>query len=155
MNWAYSDALTTADRHAFFKYMVKPWPKPKACAQPSCQPFASLSGNGCHVHVSVWDIAKDENLFRDRSGELGLSRLAYEFMAGCSITPRRYAPSRIHRQFVQAHQRRAHPVGRDLVAKYDQLRGQQPHTHDPHPDVDRFELRLPDGSTIRICSKPR
>src|SRR5687768_6465018 len=23
MNWTYSDALTTADRHAFFKYMVK------------------------------------------------------------------------------------------------------------------------------------
>ena len=23
MNWDYADALTTADRHVFFKYMVK------------------------------------------------------------------------------------------------------------------------------------
>ena len=23
MNWGYADALTTADRHSFFKYMVK------------------------------------------------------------------------------------------------------------------------------------
>jgi len=55
------------------------------------KPFPNLSGNGCHVHVSVWDIARDENLFRDRSGELGLSRLAYEFMGGCFTTPRRCA----------------------------------------------------------------
>jgi len=38
-----------------------------------------------------------------------------------------------HRQLVQAHQWRAHLVGRDLVAEHDQLHGQQPHAHDPHP----------------------
>src|SRR3954471_7827647 len=82
MNWTYDDALVTADRHAFFKYMVKTLAEAeglRATFMP--KPFPNLSGNGCHVHVSLWDIAKNENLFRDRNGELGLSRAAYQFLA--------------------------------------------------------------------------
>src|SRR4051812_24759920 len=95
MNWSYADALVTADRHAFFKYMVKTLAEAeglRATFMP--KPFPNLSGNGCHVHVSLWDIVKNENLFRDRNGELGLSRAAYQFLAGvlhhaealCAIT---------------------------------------------------------------------
>src|SRR5688572_13268688 len=83
MNWTYSDALTTADRHAFFKYMVKTLAEAdglRATFMP--KPFPNLSGNGCHVHISLWDREKSQNLFKDKSGELGLSRTAYEFMAG-------------------------------------------------------------------------
>ena len=82
MNWTYADALTTADRHAFFKYMVKSLAERagmRATFMP--KPFAGLSGNGCHVHVSAWDAAAD-NLFHDPDGELGLSRTAYQFIAG-------------------------------------------------------------------------
>ncbi len=84
MNWAYSDALTTADRHAFFKYMVKTLAESqglRATFMP--KPFDNLSGNGCHVHVSAWDSETGQkNLFRDPSGELGLSRTAYQFIGG-------------------------------------------------------------------------
>jgi glutamine synthetase len=83
MNWTYSDAATTADRHAFFKYMVKTLAESaglRATFMP--KPFSNLSGNGCHVHLSLWDDEKNENQFRDRAGELGLSRTAYEFMGG-------------------------------------------------------------------------
>ena len=56
MNWQYDDALVTADRHAFFKFMVKSIAEKhglRATFMP--KPFANLTGNGCHVHVSLWD----------------------------------------------------------------------------------------------------
>lgn len=83
MNWMYADALTTADRHAFFKYMVKSIAEKhgiRATFMP--KPFAHLTGNGCHTHVSIWNLADTENLFDDPQGELGLSPLGYQFIAG-------------------------------------------------------------------------
>ncbi len=56
MNWQYADALTTADRHTFFKYMVKTLAEQhglRATFMP--KPFSHLTGNGCHMHVSLWD----------------------------------------------------------------------------------------------------
>ena len=55
MNWEYDTALVTADRHSFFKYMVKSIAEKhglRAAFMP--KPFASLTGNGCHTHVSLW-----------------------------------------------------------------------------------------------------
>ena len=83
MNWLYADALVTADRHAFFKFMVKSIAEKhgfRATFMP--KPFAHLTGNGCHTHLSVWDATGATNLFLDPEGELGLSRLAYQFIAG-------------------------------------------------------------------------
>jgi len=54
MNWDYDDALKTADRHVFFKYMVKTLAEQhdiRATFMP--KPFADLTGNGCHAHVSI------------------------------------------------------------------------------------------------------
>jgi glutamine synthetase type III len=93
MNWQFADALITADRMAFFKYMVKSIAEKhglRATFMP--KPFAHLTGNGCHVHVSLW---KDEqNLFEDGGDDMGLSKTAYNFIGGlinsaddiCSIT---------------------------------------------------------------------
>ena len=81
MNWEYDDALLTADRHAFFKYMVKSIAEKhglRATFMP--KPFSNLTGNGCHTHVSLWK--GDTNLFADAKGELGLSALGYQFIAG-------------------------------------------------------------------------
>jgi glutamine synthetase len=83
MNWDYDDALVTADRHAFFKFMVKSIAENhglRATFMP--KPFAHLTGNGCHVHMSMWDKAGKKNLFDDAKGELGLSRQAYHFLGG-------------------------------------------------------------------------
>jgi glutamate---methylamine ligase len=66
MNWMYAEALTTADRQAFFKYMVKSIAeKHGLCATFMPKPFAHLTGNGCHTHLSVWDAIGQENLFYD------------------------------------------------------------------------------------------
>ena len=56
MNWEFDDALTTADRHSFFKFMVKSIAEKhglRATFMP--KPFRGLTGIGCHCHVSVWD----------------------------------------------------------------------------------------------------
>ena len=81
MNWAYAPALITADRHAFFKYMVKAVAERhglRATFMP--KPFAHLTGSGCHAHVSLW---RDEaNMFADEAGELGVSQEGYHFIGG-------------------------------------------------------------------------
>ena len=81
MNWNFDNALRTADKHAFFKYMVKSIAEKhglRATFMP--KPFANLTGNGCHVHVSLWK--GKENLFDDANDDVGLSKLGYQFIAG-------------------------------------------------------------------------
>lgn len=81
MNWEYDDALVTADRHAFFKYMVKSIAEKhemRATFMP--KPFSHLTGNGCHMHVSLWKGA--QNMFEDEQGDLGVSALGYHFIGG-------------------------------------------------------------------------
>ena len=61
MNWDYADCLVTADRHAFFKFMVKTIAEKhglRATFMP--KPFENLTGNGCHAHISVWDGKKNK-----------------------------------------------------------------------------------------------
>ncbi|MGH6804963.1 MAG: type III glutamate--ammonia ligase [Methyloceanibacter sp.] len=93
MNWQFDDALVTADRMAFFKYMVKAIAEKhglRATFMP--KPFMNLTGSGCHVHVSLWQGGK--NVFDDGKDGFGLSRAAYNFIGGvmnaagdiCSIT---------------------------------------------------------------------
>jgi glutamine synthetase len=58
------------------------------------KPFINLTGNGCHVHLSVWTKDGKKNLFEDAQGELGVSKLGYHFIGGlmhhaaamCAIT---------------------------------------------------------------------
>ena len=80
MNWDFASALVTADRHAFFKYMVRTIAERhgmRATFMP--KPFADLTGSGCHAHVSVW--RGETNVFAG-DGALGLSGLAHQFLGG-------------------------------------------------------------------------
>ena len=99
INWTFAEALTTADRHAFFKVMVKAMAEQQGLrASFMAKPFAALTGNGCHTHLSLWgangSAMAGRNLFNDPDGELGLSSLAYHFLGGliehapalCAIT---------------------------------------------------------------------
>ena len=80
MNWHYDDALVTADRHAFFKFMAKSIAEKnglRATFMP--KPFTQLTGNGCHMHVSLW---KDgTNAFEAGDGR-DLSALGLSFIGG-------------------------------------------------------------------------
>ncbi len=81
MNWDYDAALVTADRHMFFKYMVKTIAEEhgfRATFMP--KPFSHLTGNGCHAHVSLWNGSC--NIFLDETAEHGISQTAKYFIGG-------------------------------------------------------------------------
>ena len=84
-NFDYDDALITADRAIFFRYMVHAMAQERGyLATFMPKPFAHLTGNGAHLHISLWDPAGETNLFaadHDPRG-LGLSGLAYSFLGG-------------------------------------------------------------------------
>ena len=83
INWRYADALTTADRHTFFKWMVKTVAEQHGLlATFMPKPFAHLTGNGAHYHMSLWDGQNQTNLFLAPQDVNGLSQLAYWFMGG-------------------------------------------------------------------------
>ena len=84
-NFDFADALTTCDRAVFYRYMVEALAQERGLiATFMPKPFAHLTGNGCHFHMSLWD--GDTNLFdRDRGDDprnLGLTDLAYHFVGG-------------------------------------------------------------------------
>ena len=83
INWVYSDALTTADRHTVYKWMVKTIAEEQGLmATFMPKPFTNLTGNGAHYHMSLWDTENQTNLFLDEADENGLSQTAYWFIGG-------------------------------------------------------------------------
>ena len=148
MNWDFADALITADRHAFFKYMVKSVAEKhglRATFMP--KPFGHLTGNGCHAHVSVWDKAGKKNLFSDKKGELGVSALGYHFMGG--LMKHGTALTAISNPTVNSYKRINAPrtTSGATWSPNTLTYGGNNRTHMIRiPDAGRFELRLADGA---------
>ncbi len=92
-NFKFADALTTCDRAVFFRYMVEAMAQERGLiATFMPKPFAHLTGNGCHFHMSLW---KDgENAFEldpsDDPRGMGLSPLAYNFIGGLKAHAKAY-----------------------------------------------------------------
>ncbi len=92
-NFDYADALTTCDRAIFFRYMVESIAQERGLiATFMPKPFASLTGNGCHFHASLWK--DDTNVFdcdpADDPRGLGLSELGYNFVGGLKAHAKAY-----------------------------------------------------------------
>jgi len=148
MNWDYDDCLRTADRHVFFKYMVRQIAENnglRATFMP--KPFAHLTGNGCHAHVSLWDKVGGKNLFMNGRDELGLSKLAYQFLGG--IMHNVEALASIFNPTVNSYKRINAPrtvSGATWSPNAVSYSGNN-RTHMIRvPDKGRFELRLMDGA---------
>ena len=146
MNWDYADCLITADRHTFFKYMVKTIAEKhglRATFMP--KPFENLTGNGCHAHVSVWQGRK--NKFLDKSDKLGLSKMAYNFLGG--VIKNASSLSAFFNPTINSYRRiNAPPTksGATWSPSSISYTGNN-RTHMIRiPDPGRFELRLMDGS---------
>lgn len=148
MNWEYDDALTTADRQTLFKYMVKAIAEKhglRATFMP--KPFLNLTGNGCHAHVSLWDKAGKKNLFHDPNGELGLSKVAYSFLAG--VLHNAEALCSFFNPTVNSYKRINAPrtLSGATWSPNAVTFGGNNRTHMVRiPDAGRFELRLMDGA---------
>jgi glutamate---methylamine ligase len=148
MNWDYDDCLLTADRHIFFKYMTKQIAENhgyRATFMP--KPFTNLTGNGCHSHVSVWDKTGKKNLFLSKRDELGLSKLAYDFLGG--IMHNATSLCALFNPTVNSYKRINAPrttSGATWSPNTVTYAGNN-RTHMIRvPDDGRFELRLMDGS---------
>ena len=146
MNWDYSDSLTTADRHVFFKFIVKTIAEKyglRATFMP--KPFENLTGNGCHAHISLWSEGK--NLFLDKGDKLGLTRLAYCFLGG--ILHSAEGLSAFFNPSINSYRRIDAPAP-DSGASWSPSKISYTGNNRTHmiriPDPGRFELRLMDGS---------
>jgi glutamate---methylamine ligase len=146
MNWLYDDALVTADRHAFFKFMVKSIAEKhglRATFMP--KPFTHLTGNGCHMHVSLWK--GDTNVFEDSTSESGLSGQGLNFIGG--IIHSADALAAICNPSVNSYKRINAPrtlSGATWSPNSVTWTGNN-RTHMIRvPEGDRFELRLADGA---------
>jgi glutamine synthetase len=146
MNWDYTDSLRTADRHVFFKFMVKTIAEKKGLrATFMPKPFDNLTGNGCHAHISLWNGSK--NLFLDKSDKLGLTKLAYNFIGG--ILNSAEALSAFFNPTINSY-RRINASTTASGATWSPNKISYTGNNRTHmirvPDQGRFELRLMDGS---------
>ena len=155
MNWDYDDALKTADKHSFFKFMAKCVAEKhgyKATFMP--KPIEGLTGNGCHAHISVWDAPGAEskvNVFAGKgegqTGEVGLSERGKNFLGG--IMKHASALAAITNPTVNSYKRINAPrtmSGATWAPNTVTWTGNN-RTHMVRvPGPGRFELRLPDGA---------
>ncbi|MDJ0573219.1 MAG: type III glutamate--ammonia ligase, partial [Pleurocapsa sp. MO_192.B19] len=148
INWTYDDALVTADRHAFFKYMAKAIAEKhgfRITFMP--KPFTNLTGNGCHIHLSVWDNVGKINLFKDELEESELSTLGYNFLGG--ILESATALSAFTNPSINSYKRinALNTVSGATWSPSTITYGGNNRTHMIRiPDLGRFEFRLPDGA---------
>lgn len=155
MNWDFDDAVITADRHSFFKFMTKSVAEKhgmRATFMP--KPIEGLTGNGCHAHISVWDTetgkvnsfaAQKDN--KSDTGELGLSDQGRAFLGG--IMKHASALAAITNPTVNSYKRINAPrsiSGATWAPNSVTWTGNN-RTHMVRvPGPGRFELRLPDGA---------
>lgn len=153
MNWDFADAMITADRHSFFKFMTKSVAEKhgyRATFMP--KPIEGLTGNGCHAHISVWDKEGKTNVFATdkgtgQTGELGLSDKGRAFLGG--IMKHASALAAITNPTVNSYKRINAPrtiSGATWAPNTVTWTGNN-RTHMVRvPGPGRFELRLPDGA---------
>ena len=158
MNWEFDDALATADKHSFFKFMTKSVAEKhgfRATFMP--KPVEGLTGNGCHAHISVWDAPGSKsktNVFAttpskdSQTSELGLSEQGRNFLGG--IMKHASALAAVTNPTVNSFKRINAPrtmSGATWAPNSVTWTGNN-RTHMVRvPGPGRFELRLADGAT--------
>jgi glutamate---methylamine ligase len=146
INWTFSDALTTADRHVFFKYMVKTLAEQRGLTATFMpKPFTHLTGNGAHLHMSLWN--NGSNAFADSADEMGLAAIAYEFLGGVLSHAR--GLSALCNPTITSYKRLSANTsvsGSTWAPRYISYGGNN-RTHMIRiPEAGRFECRLVDGA---------
>jgi glutamine synthetase len=148
LNWKYDDVLATADKHTFFKYMARSIAEKhglRATFMP--KPFAHLTGNGLHAHISLHHADSGANAWACDSGEMGVSAEGYAFLGG--ILQNAEALCAISNPTVNSYKRINAPVtssGATWSPNTVSYTGNN-RTHMVRiPDAPRFEVRLADGA---------
>ena len=149
-NFQYSDALTTSDRLIVLRLMMHTLARRQGLyATFMPKPFADKTGNGLHMHLSLWSADDDEPLFEsghDARG-LGLSELAYQFLGG--VLDHAQALTAILCPTVNSYKRIGvgpPDSGATWAPAYVAYGGNNRTQMVRVPEGGRFELRVPDGA---------
>ena len=77
------DALKAADNQVAFRETVRGVAiKNGVFASFAPKPFLDQAGNGCHIHLSLWDKNRNKNIFYDPKDQFNLSGIGYNFIGG-------------------------------------------------------------------------
>jgi glutamine synthetase type III len=148
INWDFYDSLKTADQLCFFRFMVKSIAEKhglRATFMP--KPFSHLTGNGCHVHASLWTLDEKTCLTHDPSDEMGISKMGYHFLGG--VMTHAEGLSALTNPTVNSYKRINAPVTSSGAtwAPNSVTYGGNNRTHMVRvPDEGRFEFRQADGA---------
>jgi len=90
INLGYSDALTMADWHTFYKHGAKEIAMQKGVAMTFMAKYDSkLAGSSCHIHTSLWEKSGKKPLFAGAGGKP--SPLFSRFLAGQMALAREFS----------------------------------------------------------------
>ncbi|WP_371418555.1 type III glutamate--ammonia ligase [Acidisoma sp. S159] len=146
MNWLFDEALVTADRHVFFKFLARSIAEKhglRATFMP--KPFLHLTGSGCHAHVSLWQ--GERNISSEDSDPLGLSPIGYHVVGG--LVHNAEALCALLNPTVNSYKRINAPrtISGATWSPNTVTFGGDNRTHMIRvPGGGRFEMRLPDGA---------
>ena len=149
-NFAYSDALTTADRVITLRYLLSTFAAERGMVATFMpKPFAERTGSGLHLHLSLTSAGNPvfPNAADDDERGLGLSAQAYGFVGG--ILEHAPALQAVMAPTVNSYKRTGATATRSGASWAPRLPtyGGNDRTHYVRiPDEQRVELRGGDGS---------
>ena len=147
IDFRHGNALTTADRLLTLRVTVKSIAQRhglKASFMP--KPIMDINGSGMHVHQSLFNEKTKKNAFYDSIDEYGLSKIAYNFIAGqlhhvkgmmAVICPTVNSYKRLVSGFEAPVYISWARINRSALIRV-------PHWFDDKPNSARMELRCPD-----------
>jgi glutamine synthetase len=148
-NFAYADALTTADRVITARYLISMLAEQAGMTATFMpKPFADRTGSGLHLHLSLWNAGQP--LFPAAGGDtrgLGLSDLAYAFIGG--VLDHAAALQAVIAPTVNSYKRTGAvrtSSGASWAPRFPTYGGNDRTHYVRVPDDQRIELRGGDGS---------
>jgi len=146
IDFKYADALSAADEIMTFKMAAKTIAKRHGLhATFMPKPVTGQNGSGMHINMSLAD-SRGKNLFEDKSDPNGLSKIAYQFMAG--ILKHIMEIAVLTNPLVNSYKRLVPGYDAPVYAAWSSNYNRSPLIRIPsqHGDDTRIELRCPDSA---------
>ncbi len=149
IDFRYTDALRAADNVVTFKATLKQVARQHGLhATFMPKPIAGISGSGMHVHQSLVRIDNGENAFADNGDEIGISKLARQFVAGQLAHARNMCA--VLSPLVNSYKRLVPGYEAPVYVSWGQINRSAlirvPQVTPDRPESTRLEIRCPDPS---------
>jgi glutamine synthetase len=147
-NFAYADAMTTADRVVTLRYLITMIAEQRGMTATFMpKPFSDRTGNGLHLHLSLSNGESPAFPSDDDTRGLGLSELAYHFVGG--VLDHASALQAVLAPTVNSYKRTgavSTTSGASWAPRFPTYGGNDRTHYIRVPDGNRIELRGGDGS---------